>query len=79
MRGSCLLSSANPRRREWDDSPPKVPALFDMRLDKFGLIKRTLLRLPPATCYLSTGVSCEKLPPAALCDVWDVKLERHAA
>lgn len=73
------MGSANLRWREWDDSPPKLCAPLDTRLDKLGLIKRTLLRLTPATCYLSRGVSGEKLPSAALCDVWHVTPERHAA
>ena len=58
------LRGADLRRREGDDSPLKVCALFDMPLDKVGLIERSLLRL-------ARGVSGEKLPSATLCYVWD--------
>lgn len=61
------LRSADLRRREGDDSPLKVCALFDMPLDKLGLIERNLLRL-------ARGVSGEKLPSATLCYVWDSTL-----
>ena len=58
LRGTDL------RRREGDDSPLKVCALFDMPLDKLGLIERNLLRL-------ARGSTGEKLPSATLCYVWD--------
>ena len=61
------LRGADLRRREGDDSPLKVCALFDMPLDKVGLIERSLLRL-------ARGVSGEKLPSATLCYVWDSAL-----
>ena len=61
------LRGADLRRREGDDSPLKVCALFDMPLEKLGLIERNLLRL-------ARGVSGEKLPSATLCYVWDAKL-----
>ena len=61
------LRGADLRRREGDDSPLKVCALFDMPLDKLGLIERNLLRL-------ARTVSGEKLPSATLCYVWDAKL-----
>jgi len=61
------LRGADLRRREGDDSPLKVCALFDMSLDKLGLIERNLLRL-------ARGVSGEKLPSATLCYVWDSAL-----
>ena len=61
------LRSADLRRREGDDSPLKVCALFDMPLDKLGLIERNLLRLARAA-------SGEKLPSATLCYVWDATL-----
>jgi len=61
------LRGADLRRREGDDSPLKVCALFDMPLDKLGLIERNLLRL-------ARGVSGEKLPSATLCYVWDSAL-----
>lgn len=61
LRGTDL------RRREGDDSPLKVCALFDMPLAKLGLIERNGLRL-------ARGVSGEKLPSATLCYVWDAAL-----
>jgi hypothetical protein len=61
------LRAADLRRREGDDSPLKVCALFNMPLDKLGLIERNLLRL-------ARGVSGEKLPSATLCYVWDSRL-----
>lgn len=61
------LRGADLRRREGDDSPLKVCALFDMPLDKLGLFERNLLRL-------ARGVSGEKLPSATLCYVWDSTL-----
>ena len=56
------LRNADLRRKEGDDSPLKVCALFDMPLDKLGLIERNLLRI-------ARGVSGEKLPSATLCYV----------
>lgn len=53
--------------RKGDDSPLKVCVLFDMPLEKLGLIARNLLRLARAA-------SDEKLPSATLCYVWDDKL-----
>jgi hypothetical protein len=61
------LRGADPRRREGDDSPLKVCALFDMPLAKLGLIERNVLRLARAA-------SGEKLPSATLCYVWDSAL-----
>lgn len=61
LRGTDL------RRRDGDDSPLKVCALFDMPLAKLGLIERNVLRL-------ARGVSGEKLPSATLCYVWDAAL-----
>lgn len=61
------LSGADLRRREGDDSPLKVCALFDMPLEKLGLIERNLLRLARAA-------SAEDLPSATLCYVWDASL-----
>lgn len=58
------LGSGDLRRREGDDSPLKVCALFDMPLAGLGLIERNLLRLARAA-------SGEKLPSATLCYVWD--------
>ena len=61
------LRGADLRRREGDDSPLKVCALFDMPLDRIGLIERNLLRL-------ARVASGEKLPSATLCYVWDATL-----
>jgi hypothetical protein len=61
------LRGADLRRREGDDSPLKVCALFDMPLAKLGLIERNVLRLARAA-------SGEKLPSATLCYVWDSAL-----
>lgn len=58
------LRGGDLRRREGDDSPLKVCALFDMPLARLGLIERNLLRLARAA-------SGEKLPSATLCYVWD--------
>lgn len=58
------LRGADLGRREGDDSPLKVCALFDMPLARLGLIERNLLRLARAA-------SGEKLPSATLCYVWD--------
>ena len=58
------LRGADLRRREGDDSPLRVCALFDMPLGKLGLIERNLLRL-------ARGATGEKLPSATLCYVWD--------
>lgn len=61
------LAGADLRRRETDDSPLKVCALFDMPLDRLGLVERNLLRL-------ARSVSGENLPSATLCYVWDATL-----
>jgi hypothetical protein len=61
------LAGADLRRRETDDSPLKVCALFDMPLDRLGLIERNVLRL-------ARSVSGENLPSATLCYVWDATL-----
>ena len=61
------LRNADLRRKEGDDSPLKMCALFNMPLDRLGLIERNLLRI-------ARGVSGEKLPSATLCYVWDSAL-----
>lgn len=61
------LAGADLRRRETDDSPLKVCALFDMPLAQLGLIERNVLRL-------ARSVSGENLPSATLCYVWDATL-----
>ena len=58
------LRSADLRQRSGDDSPLKVCALFDMPLEKLGVVDRSLLRMARS----ATG---EKLPSATLCYVWD--------
>lgn len=61
------LQGADLRTRQGDDSPLKVCALFDMSIEKLGLIERNLFRMARAASY-------EKLPSATLCYVWDDKL-----
>lgn len=57
--------------RKGDDSPLKVCVLFDMPLEKLGLIERNLLRFARAA-------SAEKLPTATLCYVWDDRLSAES-
>lgn len=61
------LPGADLRRKDADDSPLKVCAMFDMSLDKLGFLERSVLRL-------ARGLSAEKLPAATLCYVWDHRL-----
>ena len=61
------IESADLTRKEGDDAPLKVCAMFDMPLDKLGFFERNLLRL-------ARSLSGEKLPAATLCYVWDHKL-----
>lgn len=61
------LQGADLHTRQGDDSPFKVCVLFDMPLEKLGLIERNLFRMARAA-------SSEKLPSATLCYVWDEKL-----
>lgn len=61
LQGADLLT------RQGDDSPLKVCVLFDMPLEKLGLIERNLFRVARAA-------STEKLPSATLCYVWDDRL-----
>jgi hypothetical protein len=58
------LAAADLKRKDGDDTALKVCLMFDMSLDKLGLLERNLLRLARAT-------SAEKLPAATLCYVWD--------
>jgi hypothetical protein len=62
------LPDSDLRRRETDDSPLKVCALFDQPLERLGLLDRTLLGIARAT-------TSENLPSATLCYVWDAKLD----
>lgn len=55
------------RRKDGDDAPLKVCALFDMPLAGMSFGEQTRLRLARA-------VSGEALPSATLCYVWDTKL-----
>ena len=61
------LSGTDLRRRDGDDSPLKVCALFDMPIERLGFIERNLLRA-------ARSVSGENLPAATLCYVWDAAL-----
>lgn len=61
------LQSADLHTRQGDDSPLKVCVLFDMPLQKLGLVERNMFRI-------ASAVSAEKLPTATLCYVWDDKL-----
>lgn len=61
------LQGADLYARQGDDSPLKVCVLFDMPLEKLGLIERNLFRM-------ARVASSEKLPSATLCYVWDEKL-----
>lgn len=61
------LATADLRARQGDDSALKVCVLFDMPLERLGLVERNLLRLARAA-------SAEKLPSATLCYVWDTQL-----
>jgi hypothetical protein len=53
--------------KKGDDVPLKVCAMFDMPLDKLGVVETSLLRMARA-------VKGEKLPSATLCYVWDHQL-----
>lgn len=61
------VSGADLRTRKGDDSALKVCLLFDLPLDRLGLVERNLLRL-------ARTVSGERLPSATLCYVWDPAL-----
>ena len=61
------MSGTDLRRREGADNPLRVRALFDMPLEKLGLIDRQLLRM-------ERSLSGEQLPSATPCHVWDAAL-----
>ena len=61
------LLDADLRRRDGDDSPLKVCALFDLPIEQLGFVERNLLRTARA-------ITSEKLPAATLCYVWDSTL-----
>lgn len=67
-RLEVALQGADLQTRQGDDSSLKVCVLFDMPLEKLGLIDRNLLRMARAA-------SSEKLPSATLCYVWDDTLK----
>lgn len=67
-RLEVALQGADLQTRQGDDSPLKVCVLFDMPLEKLGVIERNLLRMARAA-------SSEKLPSATLCYVWDDTLK----
>ena len=58
------LPGADLRRKEGDDAPLRVCALFDLPLDNLGLVERTVMRM-------ARSASGEALPAATLCYVWD--------
>jgi hypothetical protein len=58
------MPAANLRRKEGDDAPLKVCAMFDLPLDNIAFLERNLLRL-------ARRISGEYLPGATLCYVWD--------
>lgn len=58
------LREADLRRRDGDDSALKVCVLFDMPLERLGVVERNLLRA-------GRSLSGENLPSATLCYVWD--------
>ena len=59
--------AADLRRREGDDSPLKVCALFDLPTTAVPFIERQVLRI----ARLRSG---EMLPAASVCYVWDARL-----
>lgn len=61
------LPAADLRRKDGDDSPLRVCAMFDLPLDNLGLMDRSLMRIARST-------SGEALPAATLCYVWDHQL-----
>lgn len=66
------LPLADLKRKDADDAPLKVCAMFDLPLDKLGFWERNLLRL-------GRSLSGEKLPAATLCYVWDHNLPAGTA
>jgi Protein of unknown function (DUF3047) len=55
------------RRKEGDDSPLKVCALFDLPIDAVPYVERQLLRV-------ARMQSSDELPAATVCYVWDARL-----
>jgi hypothetical protein len=58
------MPAANLLRKDGDDAPLKVCAMFDLPLDAIPFVERSLLRL-------ARRISGEYLPGATLCYVWD--------
>ncbi|MES2714860.1 MAG: DUF3047 domain-containing protein [Pseudomonadota bacterium] len=71
LRWRWRVDRSNPaadlRRRDADDNPLKVCALFDLPIEAVPFVERQLLRL----ARLRTG---QKLPAASVCYVWDAQL-----
>lgn len=61
------MPQAHLERKDGDDAPLKVCALFDMPLEALALIERTKLRIARAA-------SGTVLPAATICYVWDAHL-----
>jgi len=62
-----LVAGADLRRKDGDDSPVKVCALFDLPMSALPFVDRQLLRM----ARVSVG---EILPSASICYVWDNRL-----
>lgn len=62
-----LVADADLRRKDGDDSPAKVCALFDLPMSALPFIDRQLLRV----ARVGSG---EILPSASVCYVWDNRL-----
>ena len=61
------IAGADLRRKEGDDSPIKVCALFDLATSAVPFVERQVLRI----ARLRSG---ETLPAASVCYVWDARL-----
>ena len=61
------LREADLRRREGDDTPIKVCALFDLELARLGFIERNVL-------LAARRLSQQNIPAETLCYVWDHRL-----
>lgn len=61
------LRDADLRRKEGDDTPIKVCALFDLELSKLGFIERNVL-------LAARRLSQQSIPAETLCYVWDHRL-----
>jgi len=61
------VAGADLRRKDGDDTPIKVCALFDLPLENISFFERNLLRM-------ARNATGQYLPGAAVCYVWDQKL-----